>query len=140
MKIVKGDLVHLPRRRRTGLGTAIAQIDDVAARLHIEDPIEWVRCLGDLTWTMRQITITDKANELFVFGAPRCIGPPTSVGREDTRRVVAAYCYFNLSPFKKYKNRLTLVKWHKPPSAYATDLVPASTAMEWYPTDWLQAL
>ena len=117
--IKKGDLIKIARRKRPGVGIILKQIDDVAAVLEIENPRTVTKEAQLLMWH-------ERAEYIKQFST-----------RSGKPELTFKFFYYNAKWCKKYKNKLSYVRWFKRPSAFgSTEL----NECEWYPTDWLKTL
>ena len=119
MNIKRGDLIEISRRKQRGLGIVLHQIDDVADMLQISDPRTVTVQVRELLWHERQEYIKQMTTK---HGHPE---------------VTYKFFYYNAKWCKKYKNKLSYVRWFKRPSAFGSVEI---NECEWYPTDWLKTL
>jgi len=117
--IKEGDLIQLERRKRPGLGIVLKQIDDVASVLQIDNPRSATQAAQELMWYERGEYINQLGLE---SGLPE---------------LTYKFFYYNAKWCKKYKNKLSYVRWFKRPSAFGSVEL---NECEWYPTDWLKTL
>lgn len=118
-EIKPGSLVKLHRRRRSGMGIVVKQVDDVAALLEIDDGPATTAACRELQWHER----TPFIDEISAVS-----------GEHD---LCYKFFYFNAKWCKKYKNEFSLVRWFKTPSIFH---MTENEMVTWYPTDWLKTV
>lgn len=116
-KIKVGDLVCMPRRRKSGMGIVVKYSDNLAR----EGGVDVMKILEE---TRDVISYTDRV-QIFKNAYRRC---------GDTEFLDQAF-YYNAGWANKPKLKFAYVKWTKRPSDYTMQSGPEG----WYPAEWLKS-
>lgn len=143
-KVKKGSLVHLYRRKVSGVGLVLKQVEDIEKKysIDIQEIVKFRSSITDCNWGERtKIALSklysnlDEEDKSDINSMIGCIDSYCSKWVDNPSHV-----HGKIREVKdNFHRKFCKVKWLNPPGEYSDEPVKHyQSSIEWFPTDWLK--